>query len=585
MKMMTKTCNLSLTIPEQAFIQFLDKYKWSWHQVARGEYPNGYRSLDELQLACLCNDPVLWVETFLKEPDSPSLPYQFFDYQKESIRYAGNTLHECGAEVGKTREIVAFVLWKAFTVANGSGLISAPMYAHVIEIVDAIEEQFGYNKELKKSLVQHRKHPHHMMRISNGFKIFFRPTGHDGEALRGVHVKTFAILDEATKIKNPDVFKEFWRATKPNCSHKIYSTPDGDRSCQFFKLCQRAEGKEVKDGESDSRNLTFRKFQWSKALMPDPFWSASRRRFYIEQYGGEDSPGYQQNVLGIWGDPESTVFPWYQFERLLKDITEYKCLKIVFDNAQGLVSVTGTEYRPGVDEDGKKSDPREIFIIDKQVKKSQFDIKSELKTMFTNTPGLKFAGADLGFSQDPTEIIIKAVTGRVHRVIARLHLKGVTYDEQAEAIDALDDIFDNGKSDMGWGIDFGNAGSAVVHILQNQEKYFDKRYENRLTGYQFGAIYDAIDETGEVIIDKHTEKPVKLNGKELSTDLLIKKMQRQQLEYPYDPDFILFYPNHTYRMGPLHRIFKGTDDHLIDADRVLTLRVILPGVEQEDLFA
>ncbi|MDI6722882.1 MAG: hypothetical protein QMD97_04955, partial [Candidatus Aenigmarchaeota archaeon] len=73
--------------------------------------------------------------------------------------------------------------------------------------------------------------------------------------------------------------------------------------------------------------------------------------------------------------------------------------------------------------------------------------------------------------------------------------------------------------------------------------------------------------------------------KELATELLTKKMQRQELEYPYDPDLLLFYPNHTYREGQQHRIYRKEDDHVIDADRCLTLRIILPGTEMEDIFA
>jgi hypothetical protein len=460
------------------------------------------------------------------------------------------------------------------------------MFTHLVEIIDAILEQLSYNKELDRALIKHRKYPHHHMKFSNYFTIDFRPTGFDGEALRGVHVKTFAMMDEATKAKNPAIFKEFWRATKPGCAHKIYSTPDGDRSCLFYKLCQKAEVR-LKEEESDDlalgKNLNFTKYHWSKELMPSPFWTPERRRFYIDQYGGEDSPGYQQNVLGNWGDPENSVFPWYQFQRLLKEIPEYRCLKILIDESQGEVSIFGTEYQAKTKAEVKEK-PQEVILTDRRIRKSEFDIKREIKTFFSATPGLTFGGADLGFSQDPTEIYVKLIIGRTHRLIARVQLKGVSYDQQADAIDALDDIYDAGALKMGWGIDFGNAGSAVVHILQNQELYINKCYEDRLTGYQFGATYDAINEDGEIILNKHTQKPVKLTAKELSTDLLIKKMQRQEIEYPFDPDIILFYPNHTYREGQNHRIFKKEDDHVIDADRALTLRIILPGEGLEDLF-
>jgi hypothetical protein len=576
----------AIIVPEATFEATLQDLDWTWHQIARKEFPTPFTSLEEFQLAIICNDPVLWCAAFLRNPDEPDRPWTYWDYQEESIRHSGNTLHECGAEVGKTREIIGYILHKAFNVSNGSGLVTAPMTIHLLEIIDSIAEQLNHNPMLGKALILHRKQPHHHLKFANGFKVDFRPTGHDGEALRGVHVNTFAMFDESAKAKNPDIFKEFWRASKPGCVHKLYSTPDGDRSTVFYRLCQKAEGKLKEDdaiADVGLKTLDFHKFHWSKELMPAPFWTPERRRFYIEQYGGEDSPGFQQNVLGNWGDPENSVFPWYQFQRLLHDIPEYRCLKILVDESHSEISLYGYELVAPVVE-GTKGKPEPVSLVDKRISKHGFDIKTEIKQFFEGLPGLCFGGADLGFSQDPTEIYIKQVYGKIHRLIARVQLKGVTYDQQAEAIDALDDIYDSGNK-MGWGLDFGNAGSAVVHILQGQEMYAGKDYEGRLSGYQFGASYDAVSEDGETIIDKKSNKPVRLSAKELSTDLLTTKMQRQELHYPYDPDIILYYPSHTYRNDQTRRIYKDIDDHTIDADRVLTLRVVLPGEGSEDLFA
>lgn len=578
-----------IVVPEEAFERTLQELNWTVHQVARGELPPPFSSLDEFQLAIICDDPVLWCSAFLRNPDNPDLPWKFWDYQEESARQRGNTIHECGAEVGKTREIIGRTLYTAYNTGNGSGLITAPMTIHLLEILDAIQEQLGMNEDLRKALVLHRKQPHHHLKWANGFKLDFRPTGWDGEALRGVHVSTFAMMDEAAKAKNPDIFKEFWRAGKPGCAFKLYSTPDGDRSCMFYRLCQKADGalKEEDASQLDgaAKSLSFRKFHWSKNLMPPPFWTPERRRFYIDQYGGEDSPGYQQNVLGNWGDPENSVFPWHQFQRLLKEIPDYRCLKVLVDESQGEVSLYGYELEAKPAEDGSRGKPEPVTLVDRRMLKHDFDIVREIKAFFSPLPGLKFMGGDLGFSQDPTEIYIKLVIGKVHRLVARVQLKGVSYDQQADAIDALDDVFGSEKEKLGIGLDFGNAGSAVVHILQGQEKYSDKGFEDRLTGFQFGATYDAVDEDGEIVLDKHSGKPVKLTAKELATDLLTRKMQRQELEYPFDPDIILHYPSHTYRNGARHRIFKDIDDHDIDADRALTLRILLPGEVEEDIFA
>ena len=171
-----------------------------------------------------------------------------------------------------------------------------------------------------------------------------RTCGFDGTAIRGVHAKTFCIMDEAPKVKNDAVFKEFWGRGEPGAVFKLYGMPDGDRSCVFYKLTAKAEGKLRADEEEPSGKLPeFRLFKWAKHLQPFPYWSDQRRREYIDRFGGEDSPGYRQGVLGEWGDPENSVFPWFQFQRLLKVIPEYRCLKILVDDACNEVSVYGSE--------------------------------------------------------------------------------------------------------------------------------------------------------------------------------------------------------------------------------------------------
>jgi len=163
-----------IVVPEQVFDAWLERFNWSWHQVTRGEFPDPFTSLEQFQYACICVDPVLWAWAHLKEPDHPEQPYKFFDYQEESVRYAGHTLHETASEVGKSREIMVYCLWKAFTVHQGSGLVTAPQTIYLMEIIDMIEEQFGFSAMIAKSLLMHRKQPHHHMRFTSGLSgIFF----------------------------------------------------------------------------------------------------------------------------------------------------------------------------------------------------------------------------------------------------------------------------------------------------------------------------------------------------------------------------------------------------------------------------
>lgn len=599
----------AIVVPRSEFEPWLQKHDWTYHQVARGDFPAPYASLADFQLACICSDPYLWCRSFLREPEDADhdTPYGFFPYQIESLRYDGSCIHKDASEVGKTREIVAWGLWKSFCTPNGSGLIGAPLQTHLEEIIEAMYDQMTWAPYLKTSLVRWRKHPHHAFYFSNRFKIDFRPSGNDGIAYRGVHARTFAIKDEAAKDKNKRQWSEFWRAIKPGCSARIYSVPDGDRSCEFYKLGERAAGKtqEVEDESLSGvsahiKKLKFRLFQWPKSNMPSPFWTPERKRFYIEQFGGEDSPEYKHNVLGLDGDPEDTVFPWHLFRACIKEVPDYHCLKITVDSANNEVMATG--YRCEIVSSAEDIVPKQIFLLETVYRKSTFfnlgdDGESEfrrlIKGFFLYVPGLKRGGADLGFSGDPSEITVTLVLGRRERKVARLYLKHVTYDQQCQALDALDDLYGapsvspappQAASDIIWGTDFGNAGSAVAHDLQGLPQYAHKHYEDRLRGFMFESTSDNVDEDGNPIIDAKTNKPVKITLKELATDLLVKKMQRQELEYPPDPDYVFMYPNHTCHAGEKHRIYKKTDDHLIDSDRVQKLAGLL-SMETEDLFA
>lgn len=229
-------------VPYEDFEMWLQRYDWTYHQLARKEFPYGFDSLQKFQFGCITADRVLWAQFFLKEPTDPDYqePFNLFDYQKESLRYSGPTIHKCGSGVGKTREIIVYALHAAYTVASGVGLIGAPQQTHLEEIIDGMYMQIDLNPVIKKSLLHWKKHPHHKFIFDNRFQLYFRPSGHDGEAYRGVHARTFAIKDEAVKDKNYKQWSEFWRAVKHSCVPKIYSVPDGDRSCEFYKLAQRA---------------------------------------------------------------------------------------------------------------------------------------------------------------------------------------------------------------------------------------------------------------------------------------------------------------------------------------------------------
>lgn len=598
-----------IIVPMERFEQVLEQLDWTWQQIARGEFPPAFYALGkdkherltQLQLAIICEDPLLWCTAFLREPEDleHKQPYQFFDYQVPSLMCQSSVVHQDGAEVGKTREIVAWTLWQNFTQPGGSGLVAAPQQTHLDEIIDAKLEQLNYNPLLTADLKKHRKQPHHMFIFTNGFKEYFRPAGHDGEAFRGVHVRNYGMIDEAAKMKHKKQWSEFWRALKPGAVARAYSVPDGDRETEYYKLTMRAAS-QMKEGDTTDddtfkgepghvKNLEWTLFRWGKHLMPAPYWSPERKRFLIDQFGGEDSPEYRHNVLGEHGDPENTVFPWNQLKHCIRDIPEYRGLKILVDTNAQEVIVEGYRCDYTIGPEGPVGNQQ--ILLEQQYNLDQFFeleddgssvFRDVVNSFFIQVPGLVRGGGDFGFSPDPTELTIWNEIGTRDRLVARLQLKQVTYDQQCQGLDALDTLYSPTTS-MLWGTDYGNAGSAVAHDLQGLAIYDDKDYDDRLRGFMFQAKNDNIDEQGEPIFDAQTGKPSKITFKELATDLIVKKVQRQMVELPPDPDLITAYTNHTCRIGERQRIYNKQNDHLLDSHRVSKLAGVMM-TDVEDIF-
>lgn len=573
------------------FAWWLDQKQWTWQQLSRGELG---LSLEEAQLLYVCEDPVLWCRAFMDDPDRENEPWTFFDYQVESARaWHQDVIHQDGAEVGKTREIVSLILWAMCTGMGGSVqrpwiLVGAPQQTHLDEIIMAIEEHVGEeeghrgNKPLLNRFYRKpKKHPHMMMRFNGPTgpgRVYFRPAGYDGEAFRGVHVNAMAFMDEAAKLKNKVCWSEFNRALKPNCVQRIYSVPDGDNASEYYRMTQRAI-LNLPPGKPGMRL-----FKWPKTLQPHPYWSEERHKLLAERFGGEQSPGYVRNVLGEHGQQENPVFPWEVLEPNIRDVPEYVSLHLSADGNKGDVQVIA--YRVELQMNANKKSPQQHYLVDRHddlaplKSKNRDDVRATVRRLLrqvfpTQPAGVYWAGGDLGFSKDPTEITVWRELGGELRRVARLQARGVSYDVQAELIYCLDELFGFAPA---WGIDFGSAGTAVVQMLQSLEQYADANYEERLTGFQFAGAVDCYDEDGNLLEEEDKKsgdaKPVRLPAKEWATELLSKRMQRMGFSMPYDADVISHYQNHTAREGARHRIFDKDDDHSIDADRVMMLRKV-----------
>lgn len=569
---------------------------WAWQALDRGDYGI---DMDAALVLYVFEDPVRWCETFLIESRTGG-PWRFFDYQKESIRaWSQDALHQDGAEVGKTREIMCLVLWgqctsMGLTMRRPWMLIGAPQQTHLDEIILAIEEQVGVQEsgdQAKGSLLSHfwlrpKRTPHMMQRfktipLGQGEKpgigrVYYRPAGHDGEAFRGVHVNAFGMMDEAAKLKHKLQWSEFWRAMMPGCAKRVYSVPDGDRSTEYFRLSQQAV-----PSLPESRK-GWRLFHWPKSVMPSPFWDDARDAQFVRDFGGRQTPGYQRNVLGEWGDAESPVWNWDVLLPNVVDVPEFRVLKLVADHSRSQLSVEVRSVALAV-EKGRKIGT-DTWLEDATLDLSPFtrasnaERRASMRALLRQhlrgvSRGVYWAGADLGESNDPTEIIVSEELGPVWRDVLRVSARGLPYHMQRELIFCLSEILGFLPH---WGIDLGSAGTVVVKDLQTQDEYADARFEETLSGFQFSNAVDCIDESGEALTDREDdggdEKIIRAPAKHWATQCITARMQACGYAMAYDTEVLNRITNHTARAGTKWPIYSKKDDHEIDARRMQMLR-------------
>jgi hypothetical protein len=596
----------------------LRRNRWSWQALERGAIKIDAQILDidSLQWWLINADPVLWVETNLvNKPEDGGGLWQLFPYQKPSIRFRGHVVHQDGAEVGKSREIVGLLLWSCLAVERGSVLVGSALDGDLDEIWEEVEWQLSANPFLRRSLRNSTTKPYRRLTWRNGLRALFRPAGHDGRAYRGIHVKGFLLHDEAAKVVNPRSWAEFWRAAKPGCEIRIYSVPTGDRECTFQRIADGAfpadsiifpdaprrlieqllepgSGGIPEDVRSLARDLGGRvwvKFHWPKTIMPAPFWCEERRQEFIGFYGGPDEPGYVHNVLGLPGDPEYSVFP----ERLLKPaltwIPDYLSLSFRWDSRSGQLDALSRRLNPsypwGEEELSSAEDEPEgedeveeiglqpyLTVLQDALDVSAWDTWkadrrreaiTDLARFFVRPiPGDLTAGVDVG-SASVTEILFQRRNGLSDTLVLRLHLTGWNWYAQRDFILALDAIL---RPAGGWGFDATGVGRVLVDLLAPE-------LGDRLSGYVFNRATPAIDPTtGEIQLDPNTGREVLISYKELGTQLIERRLHGRGLELPFDPEVRHLLANHTYSQSGDTRRYSKINDHLVDALRVAELR-------------
>jgi hypothetical protein len=569
-------------------------------------------------------DPVAWAFLNLTErkatrdEDTKEIvipaggPWVLFPVQADLARIqVDHLIVECAAQVGKTRDIILGTLWEMdCATGNIVSLVAADADNRLDAIWNEFEFQIEKNPGIGGGLKEKRVKPYRRMSFENGNEFYMLICGHDGSQFRGFHATGTVRADEVAKWKYQLQFDELWRALMPGARSRIYSTPDGDYSSPFYAMCARAQliglraaTKTVaKPSVSFSEEPTFFKTNITKMQLPYPMWSEKRAARLREQWDGEHTPGYLMNVLGQWGTPCFSVFPMPTLRPNLKGaihLPHYRMVAATIDRERRQVLFNASRLASGPDTaDGGPQEEilaREVFAFldGRQLGEMVANFFPPLE-QFGPNPRL-YCGADLGFSQDPTEAIFVRAVGPKWSDIFRVHLKSAEEPEQAAIFAWLDHASGH---QVQYSFDNGSSGNALIGRLANDVQYQrcpagckDPVYfGERLSGRGFGEYAAEIDlDSGEPLLnpdrkDTHgNPMPHRRSNKELSTRILERKAQAKQLEIAWDAgagnanlSSAQLMVNHTWlRMtSKQERVFKGTDDHHVDARRQVALAIV-----------
>ena len=481
---------------------------------------SGRLSPEERALFDVIRSPARWGEAFLLNRDG--MPRRYRPYQVEDLECASpRVVHMDGRAVGKTVDLSTLALWFAVIHPGKSALIAAPYQGHLDTIIEEVEFQIEHSDILRASLARNAKgnvkikrQPYFEVEFTNGSKLYFRPAGDRGSAFRSLHVD-YLFVDEAAWL--PD---QAWNALR-QCLNaggvfRVYSTPNGLRDTTYYRISQ-------------SREWTH--FHWPSWIAPD--WSEARELDLLDFYGGRDAAGWQHEVAGEHGKPSYGAFVTAQVLAAVTRIEDYKKRILKGEDLEGCENEE--EIRQRIEQ-----------VLD-----------------LGSGNGLYWLGGDLGYTSDPTELLLfeeEQATG-ILTLRLRVHAEHVAYPVITEVIALIDRLY----APLGIGVDRGANGMTVVQELLTLDKYKDRALAGRLVGYDFG---------GSISVGEDRDgRPITKRVKEQMTALINAALNAKTLKLPdADHEIEDQLCTQTYTLKDRFVVYSKGNDHIIDALRCALLR-------------
>lgn len=481
-------------------------------------------------------------------------------------------IDSCARDVGKTQGIMLNALAFPFCYPGEEMTIVGPEYTHLEPVVRGIDDLMQSTRLTTEMLKKVRgggvKYKPFVMRFENDAKILGKIPQKDGKGVKGTH-STVLHFEEAQ-----DMPKAAWieaqnalRKGRPNSFWKAHGVTKGVQD-DFWKRSQPTS-------------------DWTVHVivgMNRPTWDSAEKAHFESEYGSQDDPDYRRNVLGEHGDATSVLFVQSRFMKVVDDEPE---------------STYNTQHYCS------------SRISDELLRDRNGDIKSLLQEDIV-APAPEYGktfwmGADLGWSRDPTEIMIFAegVPDREQRkyrkdhlktnpsekttaltLIGRVQMKRISAPDQADAFDWLVQHYENYGTVRAVSLDATGAGEPLLQMMQKHYKYA----ASKVKGYKFGSRvlvgYKEVDEN-EVVYDAQQEKDSEIHkAPEIyAIDVLRGMIDQGRLWIPFEPSIVQGFIGQTSStIQPdqygIRRMGKGPNGHVFDAVRMAVVGWKLATIEQ-----
>jgi hypothetical protein len=289
----------------------------------------------------------------------------------------------CSRAVGKSLGIKVRGFAHLFVNPGQEMLITAPELIHLEPIVNLIETQILDTRLSREMLPKNRSsitHRPFMLSAINGARIIGRIPQRTGQGVKGTH-PLWLEQDECQDYPGQG-HKELIETLKrgvPGAMWHAHGVTRGVRDA-FYEITSYAnDAPPLRPAPKRDND------QWTVhrvVAMAREDWTDEERQEKINQYGSRDDPDYRRNVLGSHGDSQNPIFV---MSRLMACVDDDPSSTYNTDDYYHF-EIKDTEL------DRKQAD-----IVD------LIDFPSSHEKYKTT-----WVGMDVGFIQDPTEIIVLA---------------------------------------------------------------------------------------------------------------------------------------------------------------------------------